>query len=301
MKKLLLSILLLPLYTSAQEYIDILKVNYGNAYNSSFKNTNSSTDIKSFKADLTLPIVLNEKNAVITGVDFRSNSLQLFPNAENTSLYSTTLKLGLSTNISNTWSSTIVLLPKIASNYKEISEDDFYLGGFALLKYKKNENLKYKIGLYTSNEAFGLFSTPIIGAYYLSSNKRFEIDASLPISADINYSFGITSIGFNYFANARGYNVKENNMPTVYVEQSPIEFSSYIQFKLQNNILLRGKVGYTSNNYKVYVDNDDLDFRVSAFSFGDNRTQLNPELNSGIFVNFEAVYRFQIKKDNKEE
>ena len=284
---------------NAQEYVDILKVSYGNALHSSFENSNSSTDINSFKADLTLPIVLNKKSAIITGVDFRANSLQLFPNVESTSLYSTTLKLGLSTNHSESWSSTFVVLPKIASNYKEISGDDFYLGAFALLKYKKNKNLKYKIGFYASAEAFGIFSTPIIGAYYISSNKRFEVDASLPIAADINYSFGNTSLGFNYFASARGFNVKENNTPTVYVEQNPINFSTYIQYKLFNNILLRAKVGYTSNKYEVYANNDNLDLKLSAFNFGDNRTQLNPELNGGMFLNFEAVYRFQIKKEEK--
>lgn len=294
MKKLLLLLFLLPFITIAQEYVDLFKIEYGNTFNSTFKNTNSNTDIKSFKADLTLPLVLNENNAIITGIDFRFNSLQLFPETSYTSLYSTTLKLGVSSTLSNIWSTTIVLLPKIASNYKQISSDDFYLGGLALLKFKKNENLKYKIGVYASSEAFGIFTTPVIGAYYLSSNKRFEIDASLPISADLNYSFGKISLGFNYFANARSFNIKEENLPSLYVEQSPIEFSSYIQFSIVDNILLKAKVGYTSNNYEAYSKNDDVDFRISAFSFGDDRVQLNPELSGGMFLKFEVVYRFHI-------
>lgn len=288
---------LLPVYSIAQEYVDVLKISYNNALNASFENSNSSTDIETFKVDFTYPIILNKKNAIITGVDFRSNFLQLFPETEQTNLYSTTLKLGLSTSHSDVWSSTFVLLPKIASNYKKISGNDFYLGGFTLLKYKKNENLKYKIGLYASTEAFGLFTTPIIGVYYLSTNQRFEIDASLPISADANYSFGIATLGINYYAAARSFNVNEENSTPIYVEQSPIEFSSYVQFNaLQKRVLLCAKVGYTSNNYEVYANNDDLGFRLSAFSFGDNRVQLNPELNGGMFLQFEAVYRFHIRK-----
>jgi hypothetical protein len=58
--------------------------------------------------------------------------------------------------------------------------------------------------------------------------------------------------------------------------------------------LLRAKVGYTSNIYEVYEQGDKLDFRVSAFSFGDNRTQLNPDIKGSVFIKFEAIYRLQI-------
>ncbi len=235
---------------------------------------------------------------MITGVDFSTHTLSLFPNANLTNLYSTTLKLGLATTYSSTWSSTIVLLPKIASDYKKISGDDFYFGGFAVLKLQKNENLKYRFGFYASTEAFGLFATPIFGGYYLSPNKRLEIDASLPISADINYRFGKTTVGFDYYGIGRSYHI--DSMPDVYVEQSPLEFSSYVQIKmLQKSVLLRAKLGYTSNEHEVYADGDDLDFRLSAFSFGDNRTQLNPTLQGGVFFKLEAMYRIHIK--TKEE
>ena len=40
-----------------------------------------------------------------------------------------------------------------------------------------------------------------------------------------------------------------------------------------------------------------------AFSFGDDRTQLNPNINGGLFLRFEAVYRFNISREesNPEE
>ncbi|SRX52434.1 DUF6268 family outer membrane beta-barrel protein [Aequorivita sp. CIP111184] len=302
MKKLLLLILLIPFFISAQEYVDIFRIGYGQTLNNNFEAVDSSTNVKSFEAGLTFPIVINENQALITGADFSSNNLQLFPEAEYTSLYSTNLKLGLASTWSEKWSTTIVLLPKIASDYKNISSDDFYLGGFALLKLKKNENLKYRFGIYATQEAFGFFTTPILGWYYLSPNKRFEMDMSLPISADVSYKLGVTTVGVDYFGIGRSFNVHYENLPKLYADLSSLEFAGYLQFNtLEESVLLRAKFGYSSNNYEMYAEGEKIDLGVSAFSFGDDRTQLNPSLNGGVFLKFEAIYRFHIKEKTTSE
>ncbi|WGF93372.1 DUF6268 family outer membrane beta-barrel protein [Aequorivita marisscotiae] len=296
MKKLLLFTILLPCFVSAQEYVDIFRLGYGQTFNNKFEDTGSSTYVKSFEVGVTLPIVLNENHALVTGADFSRNNLQLFPETEFTSLYSANLKLGLASTWSEKWSTTIVLLPKIASDYKNISEADFYFGGFAVLKLKRNDKLKYRFGLYATQEAFGLFTTPIFGWYYLSANKRFEMDMSLPISADVSYKLGATTIGMDYFGIGRSYNVHYENAPTLYADLSSLEFASYLQFNvMEESVLLRAKLGYSSNNYEMYAEGEKMDLGISAFSFGDDRTQLNPSLSGGVFLKFEAIYRFHIK------
>ena len=297
MKKLLFLTLFFPFFTSAQEYVDIFKIGYGQTLNNNFEGVDSSTNVEFFEAGFTFPVVLNENHTFITGADFSLNSVQLFPETEYSNLYSTSLVLGMASTWSEKWSTTIILLPKIASDYKNISSNDFYFGGFAILKLKKNENFKYKFGVYASQEAFGLFTTPILGWYYLSTNKRFMMDMSLPISADINYKFGATTIGIDYFGIGRSYNVHYENKPTIYADLSSLEFAGYFQFNvLEESILLRAKVGYSSNNYEMYAEGQEIDVGVSAFSFGDDRTQLNPSINGGVFLKVEAIYRFHIKE-----
>ena len=297
MKKLLFLTLFFPFFTSAQEYVDIFKIGYGQTLNNNFEGVDSSTNAEFFEAGFTFPVVLNENHTFITGADFSLNSVQLFPETEYSNLYSTSLVLGMASTWSEKWSTTIILLPKIASDYKNISSNDFYFGGFAILKLKKNENFKYKFGVYASQEAFGLFTTPILGWYYLSTNKRFMMDMSLPISADINYKFGATTIGIDYFGIGRSYNVHYENKPTIYADLSSLEFAGYFQFNvLEESILLRAKVGYSSNNYEMYAEGQEIDVGVSAFSFGDDRTQLNPSINGGVFLKVEAIYRFHIKE-----
>tara|TARA_R110000868_G_scaffold4211_2_gene26411 strand:+ start:9668 stop:9925 length:258 start_codon:yes stop_codon:yes gene_type:complete len=51
----------------------------------------------------------------------------------------------------------------------------------------KNVELKYKYGVYANTEKYGMIVVPILGLYYLSSNQKFEMNASLPIMADANY------------------------------------------------------------------------------------------------------------------
>ncbi|MCW8981513.1 MULTISPECIES: DUF6268 family outer membrane beta-barrel protein [Altibacter] len=315
MKKILLVALLLPLCLHAQEYVDLIRIGYGQTFNNTYVDAPGNTFVKSFEADITLPVVLNEKHAFITGIAFSRNNLQLYPKTDAdifyfgvgknnfASLYSTTLKLGLASAYNDVWSSTIVLLPKIASDYEKITGDDFYFGGLALLKYQKTENLKYRFGFYATSEAFGLFTTPIVGWYYLSPSTKFEMDMSLPIAADISYSFDTVSVGLDYFGIGRSFRLYgETETSQAYVDLSSLEFASYVQFNtLQKQVLLRAKFGYSSNNFEVYPDGETIDLGLSAFSFGDDRTQLNPDLNGGFFLKFEAIYRFSIASEENEE
>ena len=302
MKNIIFFLLISPFISHCQEYVDVLKLGYSYSNKAKFKDIDESTTIKSYNASITFPIELNEKYALITGIDFSSNDLLLDPDyKESTTLYNTLLKVGLATNHSKKWNSTIVLLPKIASDYTNISGDDFYFGLYAMAKLKKNKYFKYRFGFYASTEAFGIFATPIIGAYYLSPNNRFEIDASLPIAANVNYKFGKSAVGFDYFGIGRSYNISQETAIPVYVDQRPIEISSYFQYEiLEENMLLRAKVGYSNNTYELYEQGDSLDFRISAISFGDNRTQLNPVILGSIFFKLEAIYRIHFKEKNKD-
>lgn len=301
MKKYFLLLLIIPWHGNSQEYADLLKVAYGQTFNNEFTDASGSTYVKSLEADCTFPVILSEKNVLITGLAFSRNNLQLFPGGDYTSLYSTTGKFGIATKYNEKWSSTVVLLPKFASDYRHISGDDFYIGGFAVLKLKRSEKLTYRLGVYATSEAFGMFTTPIIGAYYLSADNRFEMDLSLPISADINYCLGITTLGVDYYGIGRSFNITETDIPPAYVDLSSLEFAGYLQFNtLQKSVLLRIKLGYSSNNYEVYPQGEKIDLGLSAFSFGDERTQLNPELSGGVFLRFEAIYRFHFPSKDKE-
>jgi hypothetical protein len=293
--------LILPFLCSAQEYIDLFSVNYGKSQEKTFENSSVNTSISTFQTNLTLPVVLNEKYIAVTGVNFSSYSLQLFPDSNNNHLYSTNIRAGLSVKHSEHWSGLYLFLPKVASDYINVSSEDIYLGGLALLKYKRNENFGYGLGLYGSSEAYGMSVVPIVTFYYHSPNKRFEINAFMPNDADINYSLtDKTRIGVDFLGHGNSYKLTTDNVRSNYVENNSIDFSSYVQRSVfDKKILLRLKMGYSLNQFRVYPMDQKLDLQILALKFGDNRTKLFEDKSNTILLKMEAIYRFDLSKVKK--
>ena len=299
---LFLVIALIGFSATSQNYVDLFRISYGESFSNEFEGTPFDTNVDALEASLTIPIPLNDKHALVTGVEFVKSDLQLLPQGPFVDLYSTTLKLGWAATYNEKWSSTIVFLPKLASDYQNITGDDYYFGGYAVAKLQKKENLIYRFGLYASTEAFGIFGVPIVGWYYLSPNERFEMDMSLPISADINYALGMFTVGVDYFGIGRSYNVDSGGLADVYVQQGALDFGTYLQWNgFDKSVLIRGKIGYTSNDFELYADGDDFDLGLASIRFGDDRIRLNPEISGGLFFKFEAIYRFNLPGEDSPE
>ncbi|HQE34380.1 MAG TPA: DUF6268 family outer membrane beta-barrel protein [Flavobacterium alvei] len=295
-KLIFISLLFLSQFSNAQKYVDLFSINYGKSAVTSYENGSQSTTITNIDIDFTLPIKLDEKNAIITGIDFSNNILQLFPDASYNNLYLTRIKTGINIIHSEHWSGTYIFLPKISSDYINVSMEDFYIGGLVVLKYRKRNNLSYKFGLYAGNEAFGLFISPVIGLYYLSPNSSFEMNLYLPSNADINYSLtNKTKAGIDFVARGKSYKLTTDDVRSSYAENNSLEFSSYLQNNsLNKNMLIRLKLGFSTNSFEVYPIDQKITFATTLLKFGDHRTQLNSTLSSSPFIKIEAIYRFDI-------
>ncbi len=294
-KLLLLPFLFFSLWSSAQNHVDLFKINYGETFKNNFKSTQFHTKVKTFEAEFTLPIPLDSVHALISGIDHQNNHLQVFPEAHSSSFYNTTLKLGLASAWNEKWSSSIVFLPKLASDYQQFSGKDFYLGIYATFAIKKQDNFKYRFGFYSSTEAYGVFATPILGWYYKSPNNQLEMNISLPIDGEITYNLNLFSLGIDYVGISRSFRMHSSENPKLYADLSSLEFSTFLQTQaLHQNILLRAKLGYSTNKYKIYEEGEKIDLALSAFNFGDHRTVLNPAIQGGVFFKIEAIYRLQL-------
>ncbi len=283
----------------AQDYIDLVKINYGTIMNAGFENSESETNISLFDVSATYPIMLNDKVAIITGVDYTQHGLDLVPDGETIRLNTITLKVGINIKHNNKWSGTYVFLPKIASQELHTDGDHFFFGGLALLKYQKNEQMQYRIGAYSSSEGFGTFMTPLLGMYYLSEDKSWEVSATLPINADVNHRFNKSlALGLNFQAFVRSFSLEhQENAPQLYTQMSNIEIGPYFQYGIKDqSILIRLQAGYSTASYEVFEEGDTLPIRVSAFEFGDGRNLLNPEMTGNLFVRIGATYRFDLSK-----
>lgn len=300
---LLLSFLICSTGYFAQNYIDLLKLNASTTPLNTFDTSTSKTVLNLIEADLTIPIKINDQFSLITGVIYENLQTKLFENEKMKNFGSSTLKLGVNRQFNDHWSGTLVLLPKIASDFVKIGNKDFQLGAIALLKYKKRDNLNYKIGLYYNSELFGPFFVPMLGLYYISPNKKLETNIMLPLQADVNYQlFPFMNVGINFNGQIRSYHLTAitPNYHSTYVTRSTNELFAYLKFNFTKSISLLTKVGQSiGRSYRVYDVNDKVDFGLPATFVGQKRQQLNTNFSNGMILQATLIYRFNLDKEKE--
>jgi Domain of unknown function (DUF6268) len=280
----------------AQNYVELAKFYYSNTALNAFEQSDSSTRVKEFGLDITVPLLINTSDAILTGLIYERIETKLFEADPAVTFSVTGLRVGLSKKHSEKWSGTYLLVPKLASDFKEITWKDFQLGGIALLKYTKHENLNYKLGLYFNTELSGPFLAPLLGLYYLNDRKKIEVNLMLPFLADINYNLlSRLYVGANFTGMVRSYHLSETptRETSGYVVKSSNEFSSYLKFNVTNALSLQARVGYSlGRSYRVYDDDDKITFGTVLIRVGDDRQQLNTDFADGFVYHASLAYRF---------
>lgn len=306
MKKILFLGLMVAniLFCHAQNYVDLAKIYYQNTPQNDFDSISGSTSTQEFGADLILPIQLESGNAIITGLAYNNLSFGL-DQANTVALQDIALKLGMSINHSDRLNATYMLLPKLASDFEKTGANDFQFGAVAIFKLKKNENFKYKAGLYYNAELFGTFFVPFVGCYYISKNEKLEVDLSLPIAADINYSLTDNfKVGFNYATSTKSFNLNKpytllrGSYDDTYVKKYSLEAFPYVRLALAESFLFYAKVGYSIGRaYEVSENDDENSLSILSIGFGDDPEVLNSTFKDGIIYRVGFRYRFNIKKE----
>jgi Domain of unknown function (DUF6268) len=282
----------------AQSYIDVLKLNANTTPLNTFDSSSSSTRINELSLDLSLPIKLNKKFALITGVIYENINTKLFEKAGYNHFGSIGLKLGFNKTVNDTWSYSIVMLPKLASDFGMLQSEDFQMGAIGIVKYTKNANINYKVALYANKDLFGPFFVPMIGFYYLSSDNKWESNVMAPLQADVNYKATSTlTVGINYVGQIRSYLIN-NNLPVLgnyYVSKASNELSSYIKFYFNNTLSLQTKIGYSiGRSYRIYDIKDKVNFAIPLYYANDKRQQLNSDFADGLLLQLSLIYRVKL-------
>ncbi len=301
--KYLLSILTLVCYcqvSHAQQYLDLVQVYYSNTPLNQFDSSLNKTRVQDFSFNSTLPIKLNDKTNLITGLDVEWMYTDLTPAGSSGSVVGIILKLGINRQLNDKWTANLITLPRLASDFKNpsggVTREDFQLGGLLLFKYAAKPNLKYKFAMYYNSELFGPFLSPIVGLYYKSPDQKFETDLSLPFFADGNYRVTPKIFaGLKFQAFVRTFNLhdpyyKDNGE---YLAKTSNELYTYLGFEPMKGVLLKANIGYSvGRNYRLYDIHDRVAWGLSAFRFGDDRKQLNADFADGLLFRVDCVYRF---------
>lgn len=282
--------------SAAQKYIDLFKVDYAITPSNVFDSSKATTAVQEINGDLTIPISLSENVALLTGLTYEMTSASFDPNRSTESLTGLTLKLGANIKHSSKWSGTYMFLPKISSDFREVSNQDVQFGAAVLMKYQKSDHLNFKFGVYGNRELFGPFIVPIFGFYYLNPSGKFEAKVLLPLAVDLNYSIKKeVRIGLNFKGQVRTYNI---NQPIAmekesYMARSTNDVYAYVQKGMKNGINIQFGFGRSiGRSYRMYSDKVSLGMPLAYF--GDNRKKLNSDFSDSWLFKVGATYRFKL-------
>ena len=283
----------------AQNYVDVLHSEYTATPQNTFDSSNQTTDLQKININITTPIKLKNGNAILTGLVYDRVNTSFEPGEKMTPVSSFILKMGMNIKHSDKWSTTFLLLPKLASTFTATTtSEDFQFGGLVLAKKKKTENLSYKIGAYMNGDQFGPFLVPLFGFYY--KKKKLEMDVIVPSYAKINYSLSPKfTAGVNWRATVKSYNLQGPmvNLPAVvkrpfYMHHLSNEIAAHVGYEPIKGVIVRGMAGVSlGRSFRVYENDDKIDFGLSLFRFGDDRVPLNTDFANGLFYRAELAYR----------
>ena len=282
----------------AQNYIDLVKLDYAITPVNTFDTTTATTTLQEINGDLTVPIAINDRFAILTGVSYENFSASFNPGRKVESMTGITLKLGANIIHNKRWSGTYMLLPKVSSDLKKVSNRDLQLGGAVLMKHTKTDHFNYKLGVYANSELFGAFIVPIFGFYYLNPSEKFEAKVLLPLSVDINYSISKGArFGLNFKGQVRSYHVNTplGTETDRYLEKSANDLYAYFQYGTKSGLNFQMGFGRSmARTYRIY--DEKVSFGMPLFYFGDNRTQLNSDFSDSWLFKVAIFYRLKLKE-----
>ena len=119
----------------------------------------------------------------------------------------------------------------------------------------------------------------------------------IPIYGKLNYKVKENiSTGLGYIALVSSYRLTDE-FNNAYTSRFAIEPYVFGEAKLLKNTYISAKVGYAiSRKYPVYGKDDKIDWQLSFIKFGDERSQLNPIIENGVFFEFGLAYKIDIPK-----
>ena len=298
MKKSLATLLFLGMVCSgvqAQDYLDLVKLSVNQATLGNV-DTDAETDVSNTYAELYYPFPVSAKTTIIGGFTYENTRLGLGFTDARSNLIMTRLNLGLKLTHGKNWTGTYVFLPRLSSDFEGGGSDDFQVGGLALLEKRYSARKGLKFGTYVSSEEFGAIITPLVGFWYKSPNGKFYVNAILPIRSEAQYSLSERiGVGANLITSVKSYNIAEADA-NAYVQEESIRFNLFAGFEiLDDELLVRAKLGFDTTDYGVYTQGDTVGAQVLTIPVGgDDRNRINSEFDSSIFYGVDLVFRMGI-------
>lgn len=237
MKKIFLLIaFLFPFIINAQPFIDIISANYQyNLSNEPLSKNKLPLTTNVFNIAINLPLKV-DSDYIVVNPSYENQFLNFDDSINNLALHSLALPLTWLHQWKNQkWKTAFVFVSRLNGDMTPVNGHDFQFGGAILNVFKKNENLKYKFGLYYNSEFFGPFFMPLLGIDW-NVNSRLNIFGVLPGSMNLEYKLVPNKFhtGINFRAITSSYRLQDSRFLKINDNQLRL-FADY--YVTRNNVL----------------------------------------------------------------
>lgn len=288
-KRFLLFWVLLEMITQsmAQPYTDIATLS-AQQLNTKYKNNDYKNITTNYFAGLLLPFKIDSNNTIIV----RLNGEQLVTKNYSEphvigNLYALTLGVGLQHYFNKKFSTVLLVMPKIASDFKDkLNQYDKQYGGSLLFQYKFGKNFRAKAGLFYNREPFGNFFVPLFGVDWQIS-PRWMLYGTFPLINRLEFKINdhfYTGIGARIYGRSYRLNSFWNHN---YIWNQENQIKYFIDCYITKKIICYAELGRTMGyGPKQILYNQSRDFVI------DNNPLYQP-LNQGFFINAGLAFRIR--------
>jgi len=276
-----------------QNFVDLASYGFQLAPNNRTENTlGDETDLTDMYWNVKLPYKRTNGDIILASLS--SNIVNLkhsIVKSDDLQLQYHTLQLAYTKNWSEKWQTMIMYMPRLSSDCKDISGEDFQNAGLLMMIHNINPELKLKYAFYANNELPGLYLLPILGYEWLPTPK-LSLFGNIPITSTIRYQFhekfgaGLFLLGLT-----SSYRLSENKNSN-YVQKFTMEATCFIETNITKNLIFWTGIGRSANRrYSEYNKDNRYDFKIMTAEFGEERIPINNGFANGWFYECKLLYR----------
>lgn len=208
------------------------------------------------------------------------------------------VQTGLVQSLDDTRKIHLLLAPRYMTDFESSGSDNWQLGGIALFEKKFHDRLMMRFGALYNQEFFGPFMVPLVHVEWFFGNK-WSLSGLLPIYGKLNYHANENlTIGLSEFGLITSYRLSKPEYKGDYIERKSIDMALFARYRIVGNMHVEGRAGYAlSREYGQYAADQKVDFRISLFSFGDDRIRKNVLFEDGPIFNIRLVYNLPLEQE----
>lgn len=251
---------------SAQPFVDILSLQY-----QKFQKVNASDTTNDMLSsdqrmiNFFLPIEFDNKDVLIIGGIYDNYAFKMESELDSVrigKITSTALFLGGVKQWNEKWSTLILAIPRLSSDFERINDQHMQMGGVVINTIKKSDDLKFKFGLFYNRDFFGNFWMPLAGIDW-NVSEHLNIFGVLPGSMNVEYKLhdrwytGIAyksiTASFRVSDQAEKYYIREGHR-----FWGHNQLRGFLNFYPMKNIVLFVEGGHTAwRRYEIYENGNE--------------------------------------------